>query len=223
MGKVNLPYNLRDGQTAYAARLMADLNVLADKLNFVRIPGLTPGDMENALIQLKMLIDEEAAADKKVVSSFFYDEMSRQLCLELRNGAVFKVDIADFVRYYSGSSGDGISISVDGEGRITAQLEPGSVGADKLDDGLQKVLDGKLEAEKSGNAAQVLFSDGQSMQDKLDNGELRGSDAVNAAVSGMFYLRVDEGNGHLYIGVADGAAQPPLSINNDGHLIYTIE
>ena len=93
MGKVNLPYNLRDGQTAYAARLMADLNVLADKLNFVRIPGLTPGDMENALIQLKMLIDEEAAADKKVVSSFFYDEMSRQLCLELRNGAVFKVDI----------------------------------------------------------------------------------------------------------------------------------
>ena len=61
------------------------------------------------------------------------------------------------------------------------------------------------------------------MQDKLDNGELRGSDAVNAAVSGMFYLRVDEGNGHLYIGVADRAAQPPLSINNDGHLIYTIE
>lgn len=50
----------------------------------------------------------------------------------------------------------------------------------------------------------------------------QGPAGVNVALDGMYYFRYDATNGHLYVGVADGADPPPLSIDGSGHLIYTI-
>lgn len=49
-----------------------------------------------------------------------------------------------------------------------------------------------------------------------------GTDGVNIATDAMYYFRYDSTDGHLYVGVADDAPQPPLSIDGNGHLIYTI-
>ena len=88
---------------------------------------------------------------------------------------------------------------------------------------LLSLISSKLTANAAGNAASVRFSDGQSFQDKLDAGALKGADGVSAALSGMYYFRYDETDGHLYVGVADDGPAPPLSIDQSGHLIYTIE
>lgn len=50
-----------------------------------------------------------------------------------------------------------------------------------------------------------------------------GADGNSFIQNGMYYFRYDSGDGHLYVGVAEGAAQPPLSIDENGHLIYEIE
>lgn len=48
-----------------------------------------------------------------------------------------------------------------------------------------------------------------------------GRDAVNVALSGFMYFRIDE-FGDLWVGVADEAGPPPVYINEDGELIYKI-
>ena len=53
MSKIILPYQLRDGQKAYAARIMADLNALAGGLNNITVEGLEGGDLESTLAALK--------------------------------------------------------------------------------------------------------------------------------------------------------------------------
>ena len=74
---------------------------------------------------------------------------------------------------------------------------------------------------QAGNAAQILFSDGESFQQKLDSGDFNGVDALSV-MNHMYKMFVDPANGHLYIAIPDGSAPPPLSIDNNGHLIYTV-
>ena len=50
-----------------------------------------------------------------------------------------------------------------------------------------------------------------------------GLPGINYVEYGMYYFRYDSDDGHLYVGVAEGAAPPPLSIDGNGHLIYEIE
>lgn len=50
----------------------------------------------------------------------------------------------------------------------------------------------------------------------------QGDSGVLAATDGFFSMYVD-GSGNLYVCVPDGAAQPPLSLDENGNLIYTIE
>ena len=49
-----------------------------------------------------------------------------------------------------------------------------------------------------------------------------GADGITVALESMYYFRYDDEDGHLYVGVAEGADPPPLSINADGHMIYEI-
>jgi|GEM_PF-6979335 len=222
MSKVILPYHLQDGQKAYAAKVMADLNAIAGKLNSVSIPGLADGDLETAIQQLKLMLDREYAADAKVVDSFSYDGTGKKLVLALKDWAVFTVDMAGFVNDYSGVSGEQVEISLDGERRISAALKDNSVNYAKLSAALRSLIDNKVVAGRSGNAEEIRFEDGETMQEKLDNQSLRGPAGATVALDAVYYFRVG-GDGHLYVGVAEGAPQPPLSINGDGDLIYTIE
>ena len=223
MSEITLPYNLQDGQKAYASRVMANFRAVAGGLNCVSVDGLTAGDLESVLRQLKLLLDSLREDRNRGVASLSYDGTSRKLVLTLADGARYEVDMSRFINNYQGVSGDSVSVTVDGQGNIAASLQPGSVGESQLAAALKDTINGKITAGTSGNAAQVKFSDGQSFQDKLDAGQLKGADGVAAALSGMYYFRYDATNGHLYVGVASGAGQPPLSIDQSGHLIYTIE
>lgn len=223
MSRIILPYNLQDGQKAYAARIMANFQALAGQLNQISVSGLTEGDLESVLLQMKLLLDELSAGRDRYVYDLSYDAENRRLTLLLKDGARFEVDMRPFINQYQGTEGESVAVSLDGEGRISAQLQPGSVGESQLSAALLSLIESKVTAGAGGNAAAIRFSDGQSFQDKLDSGALKGADGVSAALSGMYYFRYDETDGHLYIGVADDAAAPPLSIDQSGHLIYTIE
>jgi hypothetical protein len=69
MSKINLPYQLRDGDKADASRLMANLEALASKMNDISLPGMPELDIEQALIQIKQMLDELAIVLTKTISS----------------------------------------------------------------------------------------------------------------------------------------------------------
>lgn len=73
----------------------------------------------------------------------------------------------------------------------------------------------------TGNAASIKFGDGETMQQKLENGDFNGVDAVSV-INHMYKLYVDAEDGHLKVCLPSDAATPPLSIDNNGHLIYTV-
>lgn len=222
MATLILPYTLQDGHKAYAGKLMANLQALADKLNGVNIPGLGLKDVEAVLQELKLRLDAAAVAEAKEVTDFSYDQDSGLLRLTLANGAVFTLDMRGFVSDYSGLEGHQISVSVDAERRISAELAPGAVQPAHLAAEVLALTAAKITADQSGNAAQIRFNDGETMQDKLDGGRLQGPAGVSLAADGMYYLRYDPQDGHLYVGVAQDGEQPPLSINAQGHLLYEI-
>lgn len=221
MSKVVLPYTLKDGQIAYATKVMANLNAMLGKLNNVSVPGLPNSDMEEALQQLKYLLDAEYAADAKVVESFTYNGTNNTLDLKLQDGALFTVDATPFFNDYAGQESDSIAVAVDGSRAISAQIKNGAITYSMLAAALQALLSGKVTAGAAGNASQILFSDGQTMQEKLDAGELNGTDGVALAFDSYYTFRVGE-NGHLYVGVADGTEQPSLAIDENGRLIYSV-
>lgn len=225
MGGVTLPYQLQDGQKAYASRLMANLQAIADKLNRVSLPGLPDADMEQALQQLKLLLDAEAAAGARTLESFAYDSAANQLQITLKNGARYTVSMAPFFNDYLGASSATADVTIDGERRIRAAIRENAISYEMLTGALQALLDSKVAAGEAGNAAAIRFQDGMSMQEKLDAGALNGkdgADGIHATLAGMYYFRIGD-DGHLYAGMADGAAAPPLSIDENGHLIYTID
>lgn len=137
MGRINLPYQFRDGSKAYAAQIMADLNALAGGLNDIHIEGLPSSDLENILRELK------------------------------------------------------------------GQIE------------------GKIDAFQPGNAAQIKFSDGLTIQEKLDNGDLNGADGVLNNSEGLYCFYVG-GDGHLYLMTRSQEQAQAFSIDERGHLLYTL-
>lgn len=223
MSHITLPYNLSDGQKAYAARVMADLEALAGQLNRVSVEGLIPGDLESVLLQLKLLLDETAAAEGRGVQELRLDTDGPCLELRLRDGAVFQADLSDCYNDYQGSESPTVAVNVDGSDHIRAEVRPGSIGSRELAAGVLSLIDGKITAGAAGSAADVRFSDGQSFQDKLDAGLLKGADGVSAVLESLYCFRYDPDSGHLFVGVADGGSRPPFSINGEGHLIYTID
>ena len=202
MSKVVLPYKLKDGQIASAAKVMADLDAITAKLNGVEVPGLPFGDIELALQQLKYLLDAEYAADAKVVDSFTYNGADNTIELKLRDGALYTIDASPFFNDYAGADSASLTINIDGGRKISGTLKEGAITYQMLAQALQAVLDAKVTANVDGNAGQIVFSDGQTMQQKLDSGELRGADGVAVALEGYCTFRIGD-DGHLYVGVAD--------------------
>ena len=221
MSNIVLPYTLKDGQIAYATKVMANFNAILNKLNGVTIPGLPDCDMEEALQQLKYLIDAEYSADAKIVESFTYNGLNNTLELQLADGALFTVDAAPFFNDYAGQESGSVNITVDGQRKISAEIKAGAITYQMLADALKELLTEKVTAAESGNASQIVFADGQTMQEKLDAGELNGRDGVALAFDSYYTFRVGD-NGHLYVGVAEGTQQPALSIDENGRLIYSV-
>lgn len=86
---------------------------------------------------------------------------------------------------------------------------------------LQDQLAHKITSGQVGNARQVTFADGETMQEKLDDGDLNGADGVVSTSDGMYYFYLD-GNGHLMLVTRSEVQGEAFSINEEGHLIYTV-
>lgn len=222
MSKVILPYTLKEGQVAYASRVMANLNALLDKLNGVTLPGMEKSDMEQALRQLKLLLDRQQDLRGRDISAFAYDSEEGCMTITLADGAVYKVDMSPFLNAYTGSGEGDITITVDGDDCISGRINDGAVTGGMLHADIRATLEGKLDADEIGNADGIVFADGESLQDKLDNGSLKGADAVAVALDSFYCFRLGD-NGHLYISVADDSEAAPFSLDENGHLIYTID
>ena len=135
MAELKLPYTLKEGTVAYAAKVMGDLNVIVNFLNNISLDGATKTDLESALQEVTVMV----------------------------NSCIKKNTI--------------------------------------------------------GNANEVIFDDGYTMQEKLDNGDLNGTDGVTAYVDGWAAFEIDE-YGHLL--VTTSTDDQAFTINESGNLIYTI-
>lgn len=158
---------------------------------------------------------------EQVVVNFSLDAETMELVLRLADGTEQRISIASFMNVYLGGNTATVQVQIQ-ENQITASVKGNSIGLNLLTPQLQENINKKINASESGNANQVLFTDGQSMQEKLDSGALNGKDGVVVESKGLFYMRVDE-FGHLKVGVADGSEQPPFYKREDGHLIYLLE
>lgn len=138
MTETQLPFQLKEGQKAYAAKVMANFNALLGKLNTLSINGEIVGSLEDFLSSLSMAIDEAVQS-----------------------------------------------------GRI-------------------------------GNANEIRFDDGTTMQEKLDSGDLNGVSGPVSVQDRMCYFYVDSDTGHLHLVAREDVDSDAYSINEDGHLIYTI-
>lgn len=156
---------------------------------------------------------------ERVTVNMYVDTATNELVFVFEDGSEQRISLAAFMNIYTGGTTGTVEVKVDGT-VIKADIKGASVGLNLLTQQLQDTITGKVTANEAGNAGQIKFTDGKTMQQKLDSGDLNGKDGLSVATNGMFYVRVDSA-GNLIVGVADGAAPPPLSIR-DGYLIYTL-
>jgi len=84
---------------------------------------------------------------------------------------------------------------------------------------LQLLCQAAVMAGKEGNTAQIVFPDGDSLEEKFDAGTL------NAALidsDGLFYFEVDPNDGHLYVTASESIGPHDFYIDEHGHLIYNL-
>lgn len=79
----------------------------------------------------------------------------------------------------------------------------------------------KVQAGEVGNAQEIVFADGETMQKKLNDGDFNGTDGVVSTSDGMYYFYVGD-NGHLMLVTRSQVQGDAFVINEQGHLIYTI-
>lgn len=51
----------------------------------------------------------------------------------------------------------------------------------------------------------------------------KGDDGVCIEKDGFYFFKIDPDTGHLFLGVTNESSRPPLHIDANGHLIYTID
>lgn len=109
---------------------------------------------------------------------------------------------------------------------LVSKLNGLSVNGDLLDletalSLLWQLVDSAVKSGEAGNAGSIRFTDGLSLQEYLDSGLLHGKDAPGTVQDGYCYFYVDDA-GHLQLVCRDDVDEKAYSINEEGHLIYTI-
>ena len=85
---------------------------------------------------------------------------------------------------------------------------------------LQLLYQAAVMAGEDGNAAQIKFPDGDTLQQKFDAGTLNAALLNN---DGLFYFEQDPDNGHLYVTASESIGPHAFYIDNNGHLIYNLD
>lgn len=84
---------------------------------------------------------------------------------------------------------------------------------------LRKLFLAAIKAYEPDNAQQIIFSDGESLADKFDAGDLNAS-ILNS--DSLFYFHIDPVSGHLMVTCSDSVDEGDFSIGANGHLLYTL-
>lgn len=159
---------------------------------------------------------------EKTIINFDYDSTTKELILVLTNGKQLKIPMSSFINIYTGETTATIQTLVVGSNKITATIRGNSISMNLLDTNLQNTINSKVTANEANNASQIKFNDGQSFQDKLDNGSLKGNDGVSISTNSFYRMYVTQTTGDLMIVVADGAEKPPFTLKDNGDLVYII-
>lgn len=86
---------------------------------------------------------------------------------------------------------------------------------------LRILIDNCVVQDETGNAGQIVFADGKTMQEKVDSGDFKGADGVAAYADGWVVFEVDD-NGHLLV-TSNNDIASAFSFDEQGHLIYTVD
>lgn len=159
---------------------------------------------------------------EKTIANFEYDKETKELVLILENDRQLRIPMSSFINIYTGETTATVQTLVVSGNKIQANIIGDSITMNLLNISLQNTINGKVTANEPNNASQIKFSDGQSFQDKLDNGSLKGDDGVSIATNSFFRMYVDQITGDLVVVVADGAEKPPFTLEENGDLYYTI-
>ncbi len=84
---------------------------------------------------------------------------------------------------------------------------------------LNLLVQSMVKADEAGNADDIVFEDGDTLEEKFSAGTLNAS-LLNS--EGMFYFYIDPADGHLYVVAADGMSADDFWIDEDGHLQYAL-
>lgn len=130
-----------------------------------------------------------------------------QLPFQLKEGTIAYASkvMANFEAILNGIN----NISIDGVSKTDLQT---AISA------LKTLIDACVKIGLVGNAVDIVFTDGATLQEKLDSGDLNGTDGVSAYIEGWAAFDIDE-YGHLIVTTATD--ETAFSIV-DGNLIYTI-
>lgn len=85
---------------------------------------------------------------------------------------------------------------------------------------MSALVSSKIASGEIGNASEVTFADGETMQQKLDAGSFNGADAVVGFTDGWASFNINDDGELIVTTTADVNA---FSINESGELVYTIE
>lgn len=158
---------------------------------------------------------------EKMIVNFQYDALAGDLVLAVDNGSEIRVPLTGLIDDYTGGETNTAWVTVNDKNRIFAHIRGGSISLSLLDPALQGAIHGKVNANEPNNASLIKFSDGQSMQEKLNSGAFRGKDGISAPVSGFYSLYTTPA-GDLVLAANEELEACPFRLDGEGNLIYTV-
>ena len=97
----------------------------------------------------------------------------------------------------------------------------GDLGTGDLDTMLQLLSESMVRAKQQGNAEDIVFADGDSVEQKFAAGTLNAS-VFNS--EGLFYFHINPADGHLYVTTAESINEGDFAIDDqNGHLTFTLD
>ena len=85
---------------------------------------------------------------------------------------------------------------------------------------LRLLYEAAVMAGEDGNAEQIVFPDGETLTQKFNAGTLNASLLDS---DGLFYFYVDPKDGHLYVTASDSIDEDDFTVDENGHLVYTLD
>ena len=123
----NSAYRFDLSKNEYVSLFAKETKKTVEDISFNEANGVftvTYSDKTTATINTKL---------ENVVVNFAYDATSQSLVLKLDDGTSYSIPMSSFINIYNGSNGNMITISIDKNNNIYAEIVDGSITAGKLE------------------------------------------------------------------------------------------